>query len=323
LFLTPIFDDMKKFAIVGEVETAKFHATCIGENGRLVAVCGHDETASESLAVEYKATAYSSFDDMLTNETELDVVVVCSAVGFHAEHIIKSLQAGKDVLCESPLCLTKAAAWQIIETEKYCGQRLYLVQTPILFEPLIEFKKQVDENRIEAKGFIVSVNLPLPESFYAGERGKLFPGGGLLYDPLGAVVDIILHLFGEIDSVLGFTDENKMNDSVEHYGTAALKMKSGLFGTIQWSGTCIGPTTIKIVGSNGNIETQVERPNWLSSSNNGKINDEAANAAGKKHYKAMYDDLFKSLRGEAVDFPGSLDGAKTVEAIEKIYKAFR
>lgn len=323
MLLTPIFDAMKKFAIVGENEPARIHAKNIQRKAKPVAVCNADETAGKALAIKYDAKSYRSFDEMLSTEKEIDVVVVCSPVGCHAEHIIKSLQAGKDVLCESPLCLTKAAAWQIIETEKYCGQRVFLIQTPNFYKSFGRLKTQFDEHLIHTKSFILSMNLPLHEKFYTSERGKLFPGGGLLYDPFGSIIELMRQLFGEVDSVHGFKTNNAAKDCTEYSGVAALKMKNGVLGTLQWSGRHPGPTSLKIIRDNGGGDATLDVPGLLLLGSNSNVNSETAIDLSERYYKSVYDDLFKALRGKDVNFPTTLDGAKTVEAIENIYKALR
>ena len=78
---------------------------------------------AEAFAIQYNANAYSSIDDLLAAEKDIDIISICTPNGFHAEHSIKSLQAGKHVLCEKPLCITSAAAWQIIETEKFSQEK--------------------------------------------------------------------------------------------------------------------------------------------------------------------------------------------------------
>ncbi|HYO20896.1 MAG TPA: Gfo/Idh/MocA family oxidoreductase, partial [Flavisolibacter sp.] len=105
---------MKDFAIIGCGRIAKRHAENILRIGKLSAVCDALPAKADEFAAAYGAKAYYSVDDLLREEKNVEFVAVCTPNGMHAEHIIKSLQAGKNVLAEKPLCLTKAAAWQII-----------------------------------------------------------------------------------------------------------------------------------------------------------------------------------------------------------------
>ncbi len=326
LFLTPTFDGMKKFAIMGEGEAARLHANRIAEGATLVAICGSYEVAA--LAIEYSANVYHSIDDLL-GQADAETVVICSSTGFHAEQIIKSLQAGKDVVVDGPLCLTKAAAWQIIETEKYCRRRLFLIQPSRFYSSFVKFKKQLDQQlygRIYSFGLKSILHLPV--AFFSGPEGRRFPGGGLLYGLFGPLMDLLVSIFGEIETVEAFlaNDEQESEDEVERFGVAVLRMKSGVLGSLHWS--CAGavagsPTTITIVADSGTVEAEFNNNELLLTKADNSVTAKAIADFNHGFYKTVYSDLFKALAGEEVNFPGSLNGAKTVEAIEKIYKAAR
>src|SRR5438270_10434636 len=119
---------MHKFAIIGCGRISRRHAENIRKVGTLVAVCDVVPERANELAKEYNAKTYYSIDDLLKNEADLNVVSICTPNGLHAEHSIKSLQAGKHVLCEKPLCLTSAAAWQIIDTAYFFKRKIIVVK---------------------------------------------------------------------------------------------------------------------------------------------------------------------------------------------------
>src|SRR5690242_10746217 len=95
-----------EFAIIGCGRIAQRHAEHIDKVGKLVATCDIIPAKAKSLADTYKACAFSDLDEMLKKSKEVDVISVCSPNGLHAEHTIKSLQAGFHVLCEKPMALT-------------------------------------------------------------------------------------------------------------------------------------------------------------------------------------------------------------------------
>jgi predicted dehydrogenase len=137
---------MRRFAIIGCGRIAKKHAINISRIGLLVATCDVVERLADDLAGEYQGTAYYNIDDLLKTEKGLDVIAICTPNGFHAEHIIKSLQAGINVLTEKPMCLTTAAAWQIIETEKFCRKKLFVVKSSRYNDTLKQLKSLIATN---------------------------------------------------------------------------------------------------------------------------------------------------------------------------------
>lgn len=315
---------MKQFAIVGDGEVAKFHLNNIQLHGKLVAVCSNDEWETDAWVVEQAVNTYRSFDEMLQKEREIEIVVVCSAVGFHAEHIIKSLQAGKDVLCESPLCLTKAAAWQIIETEKYCRRSVYLIQPACFYQSFIRLKNDLEERPASVRSFHLTCSLYLPEHFYSAGNGKRFPGGGLLYNPFGSLVDLLLFLFGDLVAAEGFIAcaPNRTIEDIEDAGVVSLKMQNDCIGTLHWSSVIPEQPMLTILAENGFYQNRLDGPDLLRTHST-NLHPDTVRDINERFYKNVYDDLLKALQGEDVNFPGSLDGARTVEAIEKIYKAVR
>src|SRR5688500_15168099 len=133
---------MYRFAIIGCGKIAHRHAQNILRLGKLVAVCDVEKTKADEFGKKYSGKAYYLLDDLLLQEKVLDLIVVCTRDGLHAEHSIKSLQAGKHVLCEKPLCLTSAAAWQMINTEKFSRKKLFVVKSA-RFNPFLKRLKEL------------------------------------------------------------------------------------------------------------------------------------------------------------------------------------
>ncbi|MDP4248100.1 MAG: Gfo/Idh/MocA family oxidoreductase, partial [Bacteroidota bacterium] len=92
-----------KFAIIGCGRIAQRHAEHIANQGKLVAVCDVIPEKAKALADKYAAAAYDEVGRFLQEIPGVDVVSVCSPNGLHAEHTIRSLQAGFHVLCEKPM----------------------------------------------------------------------------------------------------------------------------------------------------------------------------------------------------------------------------
>src|SRR5437868_4028881 len=113
-----------KFAIIGCGRIAQRHAEHISARGELQAVCDVVKEKADETAARYKARAYYSLEELLRNEKGIDVVSVCSPNGFHAEHAIKSLQAGIHVLCEKPMALSVYDCGEMIKAAEKTNRRL-------------------------------------------------------------------------------------------------------------------------------------------------------------------------------------------------------
>ncbi|MDQ6609320.1 MAG: Gfo/Idh/MocA family oxidoreductase [Bacteroidota bacterium] len=326
---------MKKFAIIGCGRIAEKHAENIARIGKLVAVADLRHERAKALAGQYKANAYYSIEDVLTSEKDLDIVVICTPNGFHAEHIIKTLQAGKHVICESPMCLTKAAAWQIIETEKFCRRTLYVVK-PARYTPVLQQLKNIVSNNDLGKLYSFHLNCiwNRPDSYYTDWHGKLFPDGGTLYTQFTNYIDILLWLFGGVKEVKGFKANMAHQQSIEFEdtGAAALQMENDMVGSLHWSVNSFQKNheiAVTLVAEKGTIKIGGEYLNELQycvTETNLKLtpSDNTHNngpGTSTTNLDRMYNHLSKILGNNDNSFTDAFDGLRTVETIEKIYKA--
>ncbi|HVG40606.1 MAG TPA: Gfo/Idh/MocA family oxidoreductase, partial [Chitinophagaceae bacterium] len=139
---------MNQFAIIGCGEVAYKHAEVINKMGKLIAVCDIIPDKANALANKFSAKAYYTIDELLLAEKEIGIAVICTPNGYHAEHSIKALQARNNVLCETPFCLTTAAAWQTIETEKFCRRKLFIIKRARLNNLFKDVKKDIEDNKL-------------------------------------------------------------------------------------------------------------------------------------------------------------------------------
>lgn len=328
---------MKKFALIGCGKIAGKHAENIARVGNLVAVCDVVEQKRDAFAATYNAKAYESIDELLEGEKEVEVVAICTPNGLHAEHTIKSLQARKHVLCEKPLCLTNAAAWQIIETEKFCRRKLFVVKST-RYNPLLQgLKKALLDGKLGAVySFHLSCLWNRPENYYVDWRGKMFPDGGTLYTQFSHYIDAMLWLLGDVAEVKGFKRNAAHTTSIEFEdtGTAALLMQNGSLGTLHWSVNSFRKNheiALTVVTEKGTVRLGGEYLNEVQYSETAEAlpfaaiqksaNDYSQYRGSMSHHKEVYDHLIRVLDEADQSFTGAYDGLKTVETIEKIYKA--
>ncbi len=75
---------------------------------RVTAVCDVVESSAQSLAHSLGgARVFANYRAMIS-EADIDAVDVCLPHHLHAAAIVAATEARKDILCEKPLCLTRA-----------------------------------------------------------------------------------------------------------------------------------------------------------------------------------------------------------------------
>ena len=103
---------MEKKMNVGVIglRMGKTHANgvLLTEGACLYAVCDIDAALAEEVAKELGAPHfYTDYRDMIADPA-LDAVIIASPDQEHRQMVIDSLDAGKHILCEKPLALTRA-----------------------------------------------------------------------------------------------------------------------------------------------------------------------------------------------------------------------
>ena len=93
-----------RFAIVGCGVISPIHALSLAElpSAKLVAVCDIVPERAEALASQYGVEAYLDYEVMF-KRADIDVVLVLTPSGLHAQVGIAAAQAGKHVIVEKPV----------------------------------------------------------------------------------------------------------------------------------------------------------------------------------------------------------------------------
>ncbi|GAA4329502.1 Gfo/Idh/MocA family oxidoreductase [Flaviaesturariibacter amylovorans] len=328
---------MYQFALVGCGRIGARHAEQIQQKGRLVAVCDTDSAKAEAFGNRYGARTYPSIDHLLASEKEIDVVVVCTPNGLHAEHCIKSLQAYRHVLCEKPLCLTSAGAWEMLNTAHFFRRKLHIVKQNRYNEP-VRFVKDLLERG--ALGRILSFQLNCfwqrPESYYNGDwHGDPNLDGGLLYTQFSHFIDLLYWFLGDITWAQGRRSNHglRANLKTEDSGVALLRTEGGVSGTLHYtinSGTHNREGSLTLFGEMGSVKIGGEYLNLLEWSSgidtsgyepgSGTANDYGAYTGSMSNHHLVYDDLLRALDGSPNSLPSILEAVKVVEIIERIYR---
>lgn len=330
---------MYKFAIIGCGRIAHKHAENILRVGQLLAVCDIDEEKVNGFAATYNARPYLSVDDVLKLEKDVDVISVCTPNGLHAEHSIKSLQAGKHVLCEKPMCLAMEAAWSMMDTAHFFRRKLFIVKQNRFNAPVQFVKNILDEGKL---GKILSFQLNCfwhrPQEYYdGGWRGTKALDGGLLYTQFSHFIDLLYWFVGEVDKVQGYKKNNSLRTHLqfEDTGVANLKMKNGALGNINYTINSYKHNTegsFTLFGEKGTVKIGGQYLNtieWQSLDDNiifktdilQTANDYGFYTGSMSNHHMVYDELIKALNNEANSLPKPREAVKTIEIIHKIYKA--
>ena len=330
---------MIKFAIIGCGRIAQRHAQHIKNNGVLVAVCDIVKEKADTLAKEYDAKSYYTIQELLAVEKDIDVVAICTPNGLHAVHSILSLKAGCNVLCEKPMAITVDDCDKMMTVAKESGKQLFAIKQNRFNPPVAAVKKILDEGRL---GKIFSVQLTCfwnrNEDYYSNSwKGTKDLDGGTLYTQFSHFIDLLYWMFGDVKEVGSFIGNYAHKDIIEFEdsGVAIVNFENDVIATINYSVNSYKKNmegSLTILGEKGTVKIGGQYLNELEYQEieNYKIENlpvgNRANNYGNyqgsmSNHDKVYENVVAVLEGKETISASAFDAMKTVDIIEKIYKA--
>lgn len=327
-----------RFAIVGCGRIAERHAEHIHQVALLAAVCDTKQERRELLASRYNCKAYDSIEALLANEKELDLVAICSPNGLHAEHCIKALLAGVNVLCEKPMAIRVTDCEAMIKAAEKSGKHLIIVKQNRFNAPVAELKRVISAGRL---GKILNVQLNCfwnrNDQYYTTSdwKGKLELDGGTLFTQFSHFIDLLYWMTGDMKRCDVIT-RNFMHQhcvEFEDTGVIALEFENGALGTINYTVNSFSKNmegSITVFGEKGTVKVGGQYLNVLeyqkidgyemtSLSELKPANDYGFYQGSMSNHDKVYANVIDVLSNGAPPMANAFEGLKTVEIIEKIY----
>ena len=327
-----------KFALVGCGRIAQRHAEHITVSGQLVAVCDIIREKADKLALAYGAAAWYDIDELLLKEKDLDVVVVCTPNGLHAAQSIAVLQAGKHVLCEKPMALTSSDCRAMIAASEKAGKSLFVVKQNRFNPPVQAVKKLLDEDRL---GQVYSIQLNCfwnrdPAYYENSWKGTMELDGGTLFTQFSHFIDLLYWMVGDVKQVKAML-RNYAHKSIiefEDTGVVIIEFKNGVTGTLNYTVNSHRKNmegSITIFGEKGTVKVGGEYLNRIDYQDiegysipelpAGKgANQYGSYQGSMSNHDKVYANLVKFFQNKEPVYISSLEGMKTVEIIETIYR---
>lgn len=142
-------------------------------------------------------------DELLTNPG-VDVVGIYTPDQLHADHVIRSLKAGKHVICTKPFIDNLGQAAELLQTVEETGKRVMVGQSTRFFRPFSRQREHFDECRFGHVGSVEAYYNADHRWFLAKEwaRSNAFKW---LYGGLSHPVDLVRWYLPEIEEVMGYS----------------------------------------------------------------------------------------------------------------------
>jgi len=331
--------DKIKFAIIGCGRIAQRHAEHINNLGILVAVCDIELTKAIKLATKYNANTYQSIEDLLSSETSLDVVAICTPNGMHATQSIQALHAGVNVLVEKPMAISVKDCEEMIAAAERNNKLLFAIKQNRFNPPVAAVKGAIDKGFL---GKIFSIQLSCfwnrEAAYYENSwKGTKDLDGGTLFTQFSHFIDLLYWMNGDVDKAFAITGNFAHQGIIqfEDTGVVALQFCNGSIGTINYTVNSHAKNmegsltifaekgTVKIGGQYLNeLEYQsIEGYEITNLPKGNTANNYGTYIGSMSNHDKVYQNVIDVLQKGASMTTSSFDALKTVEIIHKIYNS--
>jgi UDP-N-acetyl-2-amino-2-deoxyglucuronate dehydrogenase len=328
-----------KFAVIGQGHIGKRHAEMVRRNpeAELIAVC--DTLPKDKLDLnDLKEKFYTSIDELLSAHPEVEVVNICTPNGLHAQHSLAALEAGKHIVCEKPMALTKADCETMIFKALQNHKTVFCVMQNRFSPPSMWLKKIVEE-KIIGDIYMVQLNCywNRDERYYkkGGWKGSQDLDGGTLFTQFSHWIDLLYWIFGDMKDIQAkFNDFNHANlTAFEDSGFVNFNFVNGGMGSINYSTAVWNSnleSSITIIGSKGSVKVggqymdQVEQCNIMDYTlpnldPTNEANDYGSYKGSANNHPQVISNVIDTLKGRTTLTTNAMEGLKVVDIIERIY----
>src|SRR5271168_4773686 len=228
------------------------------------AINGTNAGKIDRLSREHGGMAYQDFEAFLRHR-RMDLVIIGSPSGLHAEQGIAAARHGLHVLTEKPIEISTARADALIEAARQSGVQLGVIFQDRTKPHICQLKNWLDQNLLGKILFVdARVKWYRPPEYYANSRWRgtlALDGGGALINQGVHTLDLLLWLLGDVARVEARTAALLHKIEAEDTAVATLEFASGALGTFHATTAAYPgyPRRVEISGTQGTIILEHDR----------------------------------------------------------------
>jgi predicted dehydrogenase len=284
--------------------------------------------------------AFASEDYREVLDRRPDAVVVSSPHRLHHEHAKAALEAGAEVLCEKPMTVDPAQAWDLVATAERCGRHLLIANGYHYLPLLAELKQRIADGAVGTIEHVSCHFASATRTVFAGSEGlrrwgtAFFrpdrstwqdpsQGGGFAYGQLSHSLALMFWLTGLEAASVG---ARLTPGGVDLFGAAAVEFRGGAIGA--FAGAASVPEggrqqlRLHLGGTEGVLALDVDLDRAEIRRHDGR-NDLVTVPAGAwiYHCRGPVNRLVDLTLGQGENLSPGPIGARTVELIAAMHRS--
>ncbi len=325
-------DKLTKIAIVGLGAVSKKHIAAVRKFStalQLVAVVDSRADLVNKVSQDLGVAGFEQLEKMF-EDTEVDIVVLCTPNWLHAQQTILCIKHAKHVVVEKPIAVAWNDGLAVQKAVKNSKLNLWIVQQHRV-NPVLKLLKQTIDAKNFGRIFQVNINVfwTRLQAYYdaAAWRGSRIMDGGALMNQASHTVDLLHWLFGPVQTIQAMWATQARQIETEDSCVLNIRWKQGTLGSMNIS-TLVYPrnleTSITVIGEKGTVKltglASHEISHWefadftIDAEEIRKINQQAAQFVEQSHYH-YYANLIEEITSKTSFLPDVTEGLKTLEIL--------
>ena len=317
-------------------------ALCDNKNENLIEAKNYLENESEINSINNKSNInlYNNYNELIKDycncEIKIDLIILATPSGMHANQAIIAAKAGLNVCTEKPMATKWADGLEMIKAFDNAEKELFVMKQN-RFNPTLQLvRKQLKKGRF-GKISLVAVNVfwHRPQSYYdqATWRGTWELDGGALMNQASHYIDLLDWLIGPVQSLSASTSTIARQIEAEDTAAIQLRWKNGALGTMAVSMITYPKNlegSITILGEEGTVKiggkavNDIEYWEFKDKSSDDdlikKASYETTSVYGNGH-QAYYENMIDVLEGKDEPMCNGREGLKSLELIVAAYES--
>ena len=238
----------------------------------LKSICDFDKSKLEYANINFPTSNFYPNDESIINDKDIDIISVASFDNFHSDQIVRSLNNGKHVMAEKPLCLHPEELIKIIEAKNNNPG------TKLSSNLVLRTNSRFLKIRNDIKNGEFGEVFYLEGDYYWGRKEKLFGWRSdmdfysIIHGAAIHMIDLAMWLLNDKPVSLQAMGNNistqSSNLKYNSFAVILLEFESGAIVKLTGNGGCIHPHFhgLKIFGNNLTAVHNLNEAYYLNSS---------------------------------------------------------
>jgi UDP-N-acetyl-2-amino-2-deoxyglucuronate dehydrogenase len=336
----PIRGRKIRIAVVGCGRISGRHFEAIkahGDSVELVAVCDNNPRRLRAAEDKTVAPGFADLGSLLA-EASPDLVVLATPSGLHPGQTIRIAEAGCHVMTEKPMATRWRDGLRMVEACDQAGVTLFVVKQNRCNATLQLLKRALEKKRF-GRVYMVVINVfwTRPQDYYDMDawRGTWEFDGGALMNQASHYVDLLDWLIGPIESLQAYTGTLARDIEVEDTATLNVRWRSGAIGSMNVTMLTYPKNlegSITVLGEKGTVRVGGVAVNDIQHWEFSEPHEEDEKVAAANYetnsvyglgHSRYYENVIKSLRGEAEPETDGREGLRSLEVLVAAYLSAR